>query len=501
VNWALLQNSLLVSGLTALLSAAFGLAAALWLAGLGTKWRTRWLAVAVMALALPPFLVTNCWLHYLGHTGAWRRWLPLDIFSLGGAVWILALSTWPVTLLAVLGAWQRLEAAQLESDMAVTGLALMRGLLLPLARGALAQAAVLTFVLALNNFAVPAILQVKVFPAEVWVRFNTTFDSVAALQLSWPMVLTPLLLLIWFRRREVAWPRAEGPVPAKMFRQQLGAGWFRVCGGCTVALALLSVGLPLIQLLSIRRTWSELPSALAAGQMALWNSFYLAAVAAALIIALGWVGWRWPVGLALWLPFLTPGVLLGIGLIALFNRPLFSAFYQSAGIVILAFGIRYLAFGWNGVAHALRTTDRDLTDAARLSGASRWQMLRHVHWPQIAPQIAALWYIIFLLCLWDVESMVLIVPPGGETLSLRVFNLLHYGHNSQVDALCLVLLALAVAPLACWRAGRWIADRKRGGAALLASAATAWMTIAVPPLLKTEWLSSPSVTCGATTVA
>ena len=35
----------------------------------------------------------------------------------------------------------------------------------------------LTFVLALNNFAVPAILQVKVFPAEMWVRFNTTFDT------------------------------------------------------------------------------------------------------------------------------------------------------------------------------------------------------------------------------------------------------------------------------------------------------------------------------------
>jgi len=36
---------------------------------------------------------------------------------------------------------------------------------------------VITFVLALNNFAVPAILQVKVFPAETWVRFSTTFDA------------------------------------------------------------------------------------------------------------------------------------------------------------------------------------------------------------------------------------------------------------------------------------------------------------------------------------
>jgi sugar lactone lactonase YvrE len=78
-------------------------------------------------------------------------------------------------------------------------------------------------------------------------------------------------------------------------------------------------------------------------------------------------------------------------------------------------------------------------------------MLRHVHWPQIAPQITAAWYIVYLLCIWDVESMILVVPPGGETLALRIFNLLHYGHNAQVNALCVALLAVAVAPLFLWK--------------------------------------------------
>ena len=144
--------------------------------------------------------------------------------------------------------------------------------------------------------------------------------------------------------------------------------------------------------------------------------------------------------------------MLGIGLIVLFNRPWFTFLYQSAAIVVLAFVVRYLALGWNALAHALQTVDGDLSDIARLDGASRWQMLRHVQWPQIAPQAAAAWYVVFLLCLWDVESMILVVPPGGETLALRVFNLLHYGHNAQVNALCLTLLALAVAPLAAWKA-------------------------------------------------
>ena len=489
MNWALFQNSVLVAGAAMLLSVAFGLAAALWLAGLEPRWRTFWLTVSIVALAFPPFLVTNCWIYYLGEAGVWHHWLPLSIYTPEGTVWILALLTWPITVLSVLGAWQRLEAPQFESDTAVTGLALMRGLLFPVARGALIQAAVLTFVLTLNNFSVPAILQTKVFPAEVWVRFNTTFDSLGALQMSWPMMLTPLLLLACFRRKDVAWPRLQGPVSAKLFRRQLGAGWSRGCGVCTVIIASLAVGLPLFQLASTRRTWTELPEAIAAGKLALWNSIFLAVVAATLCVAMGFIAPRAGrfVGAALWLPFLTPGVLVGIGLIALFNRPIFSALYHGVGIVILAYCIRYLAFGWNGVAHALRTVDRDLTDAARIDGASRWQMLRHAYWPQVSAQLAAVWYLVFLLCLWDVESIVLVVPPGGETLALRVFNLLHYGHNPQVNAICLALLAVAAGPLILWWLGNSImqlrlrmADAGRAGAILLAALSLTVLTSCSP---------------------
>jgi iron(III) transport system permease protein len=476
----LLLNSLLVSGLATLLSAGFGLLTALWAAGLEPRWRSRLIAIAAMALALPPFLVTNCWLHYLGTTGVWHGWLHLDIVSFGGAVWLLALLTWPITFLSVLSAWGRLQPAQLECDAAVTGWWLFRGLLFPAARSALANAGVLTFVLALNNFSVPALLQVKIFPAEVWVRFNTTFDTLGALKLSWPLVVGPLLLLLWFVRHDLSWPRLEGAVPAKLFRQQLGPVWSFLSGAGALAVCFLSVGLPLFQLASVSRTWIELPGAIAAGQAAIRNSVVLAAASATAVLAIAlaagalgngslpsrlseWSPWqRTAAGVfrfGVWLPFLVPGVLLGIGLIVVFNRPVLAAFYHSEGIVLLALVIRYFAPGRTPVAHGLQATDRDLADAARLEGASRWQVLRYVHLPQIAPQAAAAWYIVFLLCLWDVESMVLIVPPGGETLALRIFNLLHYGHNPQVNALCLTLLALAVVPLLAWSVAAAVARR------------------------------------------
>ena len=509
MNWPLLQNSLLVSAATALLALVFGCMAALWLAGAERRWRNLGLGLAVAALAMPPFLVTNCWLDLLGANGTLRDWLPLNIFTLPGAAWILALLLWPITTLAVWSRWERIEPELLEAEPALRGTALIRHLLLPIVRTPLLLSGALTFVLALNNFAVPAILQVKVFPAEMWIGFSTNFDSLAALKLSLPLIIAPLVLLIAFSRTDIAWPALRGNLPALMFRRQIGRGWFVAAGLVMLVICTLSVGVPVGQLASTKRTWAELPGAVEAGQGALWNSVWLAAATATLCVVAsllnstrlqpgvgmraifrnrfnGFGGGRETVetvgdsnspqitrlkpganergsfalicrslfAILSWLPFLIPGVLIGIALIWIFNRPATGWFYSSFGIVLLAFVIRYFALGSSITRHALQTTDRDVNEAARMDGASPWQTLRHVQWPQIAPQVAAAWYVLYLLCLWDVESMVLIVPPGGETLALRIFNLLHYGHNAQVNALCLTLLGAAVAPLVVWQIWR-----------------------------------------------
>jgi ABC-type Fe3+ transport system permease subunit/sugar lactone lactonase YvrE len=468
MNWLLLKNSLLVAGGATLVAAVPGTAAAVFMRGAGVRLRKGTLLAAILALVMPPFLTVNCWLHYLGGPGSGQSWLPLDLHSTAGAILLLALMTWPVTTLAIHGALHRLEPALLEADPAVRGWHLMRGILFPMARTALLRAALVTFVLALNNFTIPAILQVKVYPAEVWVLFNTELNAAGAFVMSWPMIVAPLAALFWLTRGDIAWPAVNEPVSGALFRRQMGGMWHALAGLVTLPVCVLSAGLPLWQIVSVKRTWTELPGAMAAGGGAVWTSFWLPAVTATLVVAgtlailvlarfagfCGWVpGWRmskWTVrmaGVLIWLPFFTPGVLLGIALILVFNRPSFESFYQSFGVVLLALAARYVAVGGWGVVRAMRMTDRNLTDAARMEGVSCWRMLRQVWWPQIRAQVCAAWYVVYLLCLWDVESVVMIVPPGGETLALRIFNLLHYGHNAQVNALCLTLLILAILPL------------------------------------------------------
>jgi ABC-type spermidine/putrescine transport system permease subunit II/DNA-binding beta-propeller fold protein YncE len=359
----------------------------------------------------------------------------------------------------VTAAWRRAQTNQLEVDPYLEGVALIRWLLLPLSRAAIAQASILTFVLSLNNFSVPAILQVKVFPAEVWVRFNTTFDYASALALSWPLFFAPLILTVCFRGDPTNWSWNSTPPSATMWRQQLGPGWNFAGALAGIGLLAFSLGVPLWQLGSSARTWRDFWPAISAGPWVAPHSIGYAAATATFVAVFAFLTWRWPLDAWLWLPFFLPGVLLGIALIWIFNRSWLSGIYQSAAIVILAYAFRYAALGWNGIARAIRATDRGLLEVAQLEGASAWQILRHVRWPQISGRVAAAWYVTYLLCLWDVETIVLIVPPGGESLALRVFNLLHYGHNSQVNALCLWLMIVAVAPLIVWSATRFCLAR------------------------------------------
>ena len=458
MNWPLFLNSLLVSGGTTLLAGATGLAVALWFATAGT--RGRWLLILVVAaLALPPFLVTNTWLDLLGANGKLTRWLPWNIYSIPGAILLLASLMWPMTTLLVLGAWRRLEPAQLEGDPALRGGGLLRWLLWPAARVAAGQAAVITFVLALNNFSVPVILQVPVFPEELWLAFTTRLNDAGAWAAAWPMAGVSLAVAVLLWRREIEWPRLTDGVTAEALRRQLGGGW-RWTAGIVMLLALaFSLGVPAVQLIASSRTWAELPNLFRAAPGVVWNSFAHAAATATVCVALALVTWRLRPGPMLWLPFLVPGVLVGRAMIFLFNE---TAVYGTSTLVVAAFSLRYLAVGWSVVSMALRSVDHDLTDAARLAGARGWTLLRHAQWPQIAPRVAAAWYVTYLLCLWDVETLVLIQPPGGETLALRIFNLLHYGHNAQVNALCVTLVGLAVTPLAAWSVWHRLARRRNG---------------------------------------
>jgi len=108
----------------------------------------------------------------------------------------------------------------------------------------------------------------------------------------------------------------------------------------------------------------------------------------------------------------------------------------------------------------LRRIDPLLLEAARLlapPGPRRW--LR-VDLPLLGPGLGAAFGVVFGLTQAELETMLLVVPPGSATVSMRIYSHLHYGSGSAVAGLCLAE-ALVVA-LACGLAARALA---RPGAA------------------------------------
>lgn len=424
-------NSVCVAAGATLGAVALGGAAAGAAMGLPGRWRARAAGLAGVALAMPPFLATNAWLDWTAPGGLLRPVLPGGLFSLGGAVWLLMLLLWPIPMLALVTAWRRVEREQLELEPCLRGLSLARHLLWPAARAELGLAAALVFVLALNNFTVPALLQVPVAPAEVWTEFNTNLDAAGAFKKGWLLWAAPAVLLFVWPRRWWNWPRVEGGAPAAVFRRRLGRGIYwgaAVAGACAIV---ISAGLPLAQLAGSPRTWAQLGPALRAGGGAAWNSLWLAAGTATLVTVLGAAaacargmpsarlagsgpGWGAQV---LWLPFFVPGLFLGLAAIAVFNRPGWEAVYPGAGGTLLVFGTRYLAFGWFGAEAARRGVDPAQLDAGRMCGAGGWGLWRHLVWPQMAPQLGAISYLRLSIGASDLNERVFTYNdlPEGET--------------------------------------------------------------------------------------
>ncbi len=476
MSWTLLVNSLGVgTGATVLaLLAGFAVAMA---AVASARWRGAVLACAAASLAMPPFLAANAWLDLMAGWRATGAPETVALRSLPLTALVLATLLWPITTFLVLGAWSKLRNEHLEAEPMMRGGRLVGRLLLPAARYELGIAGVVTLALALANFTVPTLFQVRVFTEEFWIRFNTQFDTAGALRAAWPLLLLPLALLVLMRGRDVMWPRRRPVVDADLLARQL-CGWQPVAAVVTVLWNTLSIGFPLAKISFAKRTWTELPGAIDAGGNAIANSVVAAAGTATLLAALSLISTdrtsdgrgrvaprivRW-LGLAVpcagWIIFLLPGVVLGVALIWAFNRPVLDGLYHSTGIVLTALAVRYLAPARALVAQASASVDTELADAARSAGAGRWRVFRDVRWPQMRDGVAAAWYAVYLLCLWDVETVVLIQPPGGETLALRIFNLLHYGHAAQVNALCVVMLGLAIAPLAAWCVWRKVSVRR-----------------------------------------
>jgi iron(III) transport system permease protein len=137
-------------------------------------------------------------------------------------------------------------------------------------------------------------------------------------------------------------------------------------------------------------------------------------------------------------PLALPAPLAGLGLAVLWDPP------GTLAMPVLAALTRGAPLASILLAAQRRRTEPRLLEAAHVFGRSRWHAWRAVHLPLVGRGVLAAAGLVFALSLGELGATLMVVPPGAQTLTLRVYTFLHAGASEEVAALCLLLGLLAV---------------------------------------------------------
>src|SRR6266536_2261122 len=147
---------------------------------------------------------------------------------------------------------------------------------------------------------------------------------------------------------------------------------------------------------------------------------------------------RWILDQMAMLPLVFPGIVMGIAILKMYLL-LPVPVYGTIWILVLAFIARYLPYGIRFSHSALLSLHKELEEGAMASGASWFQMVRHVVVPLIMPALLAGWIYIFLITFKELSIALLLYSPGSQVVAVTIWELWDNGHVGELAAFSLVI--------------------------------------------------------------
>ncbi|MCU0692264.1 MAG: hypothetical protein MUF54_12765 [Polyangiaceae bacterium] len=384
--------------------------------------------------------------------------LSAMLFSPLGAVFVLATCLSPIvtalTWIGSLGVDPSLEeAARIVASPMRTAV----GVLIPIASKSIALGGLIVFALSVSELGVPMFLRVDVYPSVVFSRLGgMDFAPGEAAVFVLPLLAVTVALFALGH-----WGIRRGAMNVLGVRHSQRPGLFRcanaVLPAVTAAAGATSSIAPLVALSLYASAHGGFSDVAHWMGDAPWNSIRAAGsaalVSAVIAVVVGHAaarGERW--GLALdslaALAFLVPSTILGIGLIATWNRGLTAWVYGGFGILVIGFVAKYTVIATRTVGAILAQTPVSLEDAGRTVGAGYFRRLWSIVVRLNGRAIVGALMLVLVFSLRDLDMAVLFYPPGGEPLTVRIFTLEANGPPAVVSALALVHVALTAAVLA-----------------------------------------------------
>lgn len=436
----------------------------------------------LMPFFLSPYVGAMSWLYLAApHAGILQKLIQpyaggaldwLNLYSIGGVVWVLSLFYTPYIYLLVLGPLRSMDGA-LEDAARVHGAGFwytLRKITLPLLAPALLSGALIVFVTSAGLFDVPLALAsprgIHTVPTEIYaaVQYPSDFGRASALG-TLMMAVTIVFALLQQRYLGV---RRFDTISGKGYRPRpvpLGAAGRAVAMGIEILYLGVSVALPLCALLmvSLSSLWT---GTLRLNQLtlanfryvlfsydltrtAISNSVFLAVVGATVGVSLGTLqayGLHRRRGLlarfltpVLSLPLGIPGIIVGLGfLVLLIGTPLYSTIW----ILLIAYVAHFFPFALRALAAMLLTLNPELEQSARAHGASWAQTMRYVMVPLMRPAVVASWLMLFVIFIRELGATILLYAQGTETISvaLVVLSDRNFGYVAALAITQVVLL-------------------------------------------------------------
>lgn len=410
---------------------------------------------------------------------------PNPLLGRGGIVVVMALHHAPLVAITL---WTGLravphslvEAAQIEGAGPAT---IVARILLPVLRSQIIAAALVAFVAGIGNFGIPALLGLPVnyltLPTLIYRRLSS-FGPAGLSEAAALSLLVAIVAGLGILASALATRGAGGKVEIERPLQpfwRLGHARSALAAALWLLLA-LKLGLPLLALLGealtpalgVALSWQSLTfdkfaEVLLRQQVTIraFRNSFLFAGAAALVLSLLSIAFayalerrmgrfrRW-VEFVIELPYALPGVVLAIACILLFLKPLpvlGVSLYATPFIILFAYLARFLPLALKAPVAAMAQIEAHHEEAAKLDGATLWQMLRYIVGPILAPAAVVSALMVFLIAFNELTVSALLWSSGTETLGVVLFSLKEAGLAGEAAAVavsaCCVILCVMLA--------------------------------------------------------
>ena len=483
-----LLHSLTTAGLGTLVSVVIGSTFAFLVALTDLRAKGALVFCLMIPMMIPPQITALSWTQIMGPSSVLLKTLgmapplgaPQPLYSAGGIILLLGVQHTSIIFLTLRAGLRAIpkEAVEAARISGAKGLRVWWQIIVPLCLPSLAAGIAITFVTALGNFGIPAMLGI---PAGYATLPTLIYQKLAGLGTSVLAEVAILAMLIgcvaicgilaqrFFQSRQpvhlVGSASRPLAIPLGRARLPIEVALWMIVGVILVLpmLGLLATSLVPAYGVGLRldtitlASWHEALFRQPATSRAFFNSFSLSIGAAIFLIAiclpLAWLMDRNPTRLGrvfdslVDLPYALPGVVLAIAMILLLIKLPFTdaTLYGTIWIIFLAYLARFMTVMFRPVQASIRQLDPAMNEAAQSVGASLFQRLRSIILPLTAPSAAAGAILVFLTAFNELTVSALLWSSGTETLGVLIFNLDDSGETVMASALAMTIVMVVMA--------------------------------------------------------